>query len=47
MSEKRLSRRQVLAGGLSAAVAGLFVATGTASAQGRPPHAGPGLLPPA
>lgn len=41
--EKRLSRRQVLAGGLSAAVAGLFAATGAASvAQARP-----GSLPPA
>jgi uncharacterized protein len=41
--EKRLSRRQVLAGGLSAAVAGLFAATGAVSvAQARP-----GFLPPA
>jgi uncharacterized protein len=41
--EKRLSRRQVLAGGLSAAVAGLFAATGAASVA----YARPGSLPPA
>jgi uncharacterized protein len=41
--EKRLSRRQVLAGGLGAAVAGLFAATGAASVA----YAKPGFLPPA
>ncbi|HRP97320.1 MAG TPA: PhoX family phosphatase [Rhodocyclaceae bacterium] len=41
--EKRLSRRQVLAGGLGAAVAGLFATTGAASVA----HARAGFLPPA
>ncbi|MEA1053960.1 PhoX family phosphatase, partial [Lamprobacter modestohalophilus] len=39
--EKRFSRRQVLAGGIGAAVAGLFSATGVAHAKG------PNFLPPA
>jgi uncharacterized protein len=39
--EKRISRRQVLAGGIGAAVAGLFSATGVAYAKG------PKFLPPA
>jgi uncharacterized protein len=40
--EKRLSRRQVLTGSLSAAVAGLFGAAGVASLA----EARPGFLPP-